>query len=85
MSFNIIMNAYSIFFVKNQTFKNSFSSPTKHDFIVAKYKHLALLPRMSLKDSANMSQDLSKVRIMRSLSVAGQLSALCRSNISFDM
>lgn len=40
----------------------SFSySPNKHDFIIAKYKHLALLPR-TLKDSAAMSDDLSKVR-----------------------
>ena len=36
-------------------------SPTKHDFIVAKYKHLALLPRVTLKDSASMTEDLSKV------------------------
>lgn len=34
--------------------------PTKHDFIVSKYKHLALLPRATLKESPNMTQDLSK-------------------------
>jgi G protein-coupled receptor kinase interacting protein 2 len=35
--------------------------PTKHDFIMLKYKQLALLPRVTLKESASMSEDLSKV------------------------
>ena len=36
-------------------------SPTKHDFIVAKYKFLLLLPRPSQKDHVNSIEDLSRV------------------------
>ena len=34
---------------------------TRYDFIVAKYKNLQLLPRLSQKDNPNAYQDLSKV------------------------
>ncbi|CAI8012633.1 ARF GTPase-activating protein GIT2 [Geodia barretti] len=33
---------------------------TRHDFIIAKYKNLQLLPRISHKDNPNAYQDLSK-------------------------
>ena len=43
-------------------FPLSHSSTTRHDFIIAKYKNLQLLPRLSQKDNPNAYQDLSKVR-----------------------
>ena len=39
----------------------SLYSPTKQDFIVAKYKYLMLLPRPSQKDHVNSIEDLSRV------------------------
>ncbi len=38
-----------------------FHSPTKHDFIASKYKHLAFLPRISNKDNFNSIEDMSRV------------------------
>lgn len=37
--------------------------PTKHDFIVMKYKHLMLLSKANSKDNPNLVQELSKVRV----------------------
>jgi AAA+ ATPase superfamily predicted ATPase len=57
-------------------------SPTKHDFIVAKYKYLMLLPRPSQKDHVNSIEDLSRVSLSLSLSLFLSLSRFLSNFIS---
>ena len=45
-------------------------SPSKNDFIIAKYKHLQMLPRLSQKDNPNALSELSKVGMSLIISTA---------------